>query len=141
MRISDWSSDVCSSDLLTARSFLTQQVSEGRELMHAHQSWRVEADAPFLEGYLFRAGRLVEEGHGSPVATPAAGDLHFRPFLDQMIIAPPIGHKITDRPALPPVLLRAGDQSIHSPHRAVILTRKRDVEGNGDDHASQLCGG
>src|SRR3546814_2794273 len=29
---------------LTARSFLTQQVSEGRELMHAHQSWRVEAD-------------------------------------------------------------------------------------------------
>src|SRR3546814_9711540 len=51
---------------LTARSFLTQQVSEGRELMHAHQSWRVEADAPFLEGYLFRAGRLVEEGHGRP---------------------------------------------------------------------------
>src|SRR3546814_3177960 len=138
MRISDWSSDVCSSDLglfhaclhteharksvrrmavqndhnarsclsndlhgtrqeLTARAFLTQQVSEGRELMHAHQSWRVEADAPFLEGYLFRAGRLVEEGHGSPVATPAAGELHFRPFLDQMIIAPPIGYKITDR--------------------------------------------
>src|SRR3546814_11022015 len=84
MRISDWSSDVCSSDL-------------------------------------FRAGRLVEEGHGSPVATPAAGELHFRPFLDQMIIAPPIGYKITDRPDLQPVLLREGVKIIHSRHCTVIF--------------------
>src|SRR3546814_3307371 len=104
--------------------------------MHAHQSWRVEADAPFLEGYLFRAGRLVEEGHGSPVATPAAGELHFRPFLDQMIIAPPIGYKITDRPDLQPVFLREGDKIIHSRHCAVIFHDFAD--DRSEEHTSEL---
>src|SRR3546814_5173017 len=38
-----------------------------------------------------------------------------------MIIAPPIGYKITDRPDLQPVLLREGDKIIHSRHCAVIF--------------------
>src|SRR3546814_4732934 len=60
MRISDWSSDVCSSDLGRGRAFLERRVERDLGILLVEDILRPEFDAPFLVGSAHAEARVEQ---------------------------------------------------------------------------------
>src|SRR3546814_8198070 len=85
MRISDWSSDVCSSDLLRARLDADRDVGDG--VLGRRIFWRAVCDVEEALALLVhpQADRIVIGGVGVPHLLEQAGLLVCRRLVDEVI--------------------------------------------------------
>src|SRR3546814_19595930 len=83
MRISDWSSDVCSSDLV-----------EHVDRMHAHQHRLGAADVALPQRDMLGVVQGVHIERHVERAAVAAGEAALQAALDEMVVAPAIGDEV-----------------------------------------------
>src|SRR3546814_16879159 len=122
MRISDWSSDVCSSDLRPRTPSLRRHVAsgylrEGESLAALARQIGVPAAAlePTVQrfngfaaagcdGDFGTGGNLYDRGHGDPSVTPnpCLGPIAQPPFYAVSLLPPPAGPPLAPPPPPPP---------------------------------------